>query len=620
MNINITIHQQNNSETFLFPKNESLFCLLRNKGFIAQTCGSGKCGKCRIKANSIPTNEELEKLTTDEIKNNIRLACYTRAFDGLEVTILDSSPLSVLTNFIKQEYEFYPLLEKIQINLMPPSLEDQEDDISRVLKASECQKHIFSLRDIAEISHLIHSYTQKHAGKEIPLTILRKDNILLKVSQDNRPNLAIAIDIGTTTLAASLINLENNGIIAVMGEANAQSSFGADVISRINQTIEETSPDFAKNIHSLQNIIVKQIETLKTNLLKQAHKEGYLSEIFDDVDAITITGNTTMIHLLCALPAKNISRAPFIPIVTEAMQLKATEINMQSKAFIFIMPSIASYVGSDIVAAMLAINAHKEKEPFLLLDLGTNAEIVLGYNNKFLTCSAAAGPCFEGASISCGIPGQAGAINKVFLNGNNEKGFEYTTINNEKAKGLCGSGVLDILALLLDTGIVDETGAIKDAGEISEETSNNFIKLSQSLITTKDGQKALSITDRITFTQKDIREIQLAKAAVRAGIHTLLDEANIAIKDIKNLYIAGGFGSAMSPTSATKIGLIPSELLSCTKAIGNGASLGVIKYTTEKNISEHINFIIENSKYLELSSSLAFNTYYVEHMLFPMNE
>lgn len=611
MNVSIIIHQHNASKTFSFPKDELISHLLRDKGFIALPCGVGKCGKCRIKANSIATKEEIEALSAQDISNNIRLACFTRAFDGLEITLLEDSPLIVLTNFIEQSYQFKPIVESVQIKITPPSLEDQRDDLKRVLEAAHCHEHIFTINDLIDLSYKIHSHAKEHEDVEIPLRVLRQEGMLLRVDEGVTPPLCIAIDVGTTTIAATLINITNYETIAVLGEANNQASFGADVISRINQTIEESNTDFEKNILALQNAVVTQIENLQKNLLTKAFQEGHLPEVYTDVDYIAITGNTTMMHLLCALPAKNISRAPFIPIAIEPMRLRASEIHMQSRSIIYIMPSIASYVGADIVAAMLSVDAHCAKEPFLLLDLGTNAEIVLGYDKKFLACSAAAGPCFEGASLSCGLAGKAGAINHVEFS-DNEKGFAYSTINNEQAKGLCGSGVLDTLALLLDAGIIDETGMMLESEDISEE----YRKLAGSLSKVQKEQSAFILCENVYLSQKDVREVQLAKSAVRAGIHTLLAEANIKLEDVKNLYIAGGFGSAMSPKSAAKIGLIPQELLHCTKAVGNAASHGVIKYATEKNVLEHVDYIVRKTRYLELSSSSVFTGFYVEHMVF----
>lgn len=591
MNIKISNYNQESSVTLSTPISVSISDLLRDHGFGMQCCGNAKCGKCRIIADTVPTKEEKNLLSQKDLDKGIRLACHTMTKDHLQIQLLEHLPMTVVTTFNYKNYTFSPLVEKIKIKVPLPELEDQRDDLKRIMQLAKCKDHTLCIEQLIALSKYIHNQSEN-----FELFVLRQNQTLLGISE-NSSHLALCVDIGTTTIAANLLDINTNKVLLSLGEANAQSSFGSDVISRINQTIEETAPDFEKNIAKLQEIAVNQINFLKTKLLKETQQE------VDDVDFITITGNTTMMHFLCGMPAKNISRAPFIPVCTDAMRIPAKNIAINSNAIVFLMPGISSYVGADIVASLLAVNAYSNKESFLLLDLGTNAEIVLGHKGKFIACSAAAGPCFEGASLHNGMAGQAGAVNHVFLTKN---GFEYTTINNEKPKGICGSGVLDIVALLLNTNTIDETGSL------DTEPSH----LAKYIITFENGQKAFRVCDDIYFTQKDIREVQLAKAAIRAGIHTLLDYAGLDICEIKHLYIAGGFGSAMSAESAAKIGLIPNELLPYTDTIGNGASFGVIKYASEENVTDHVNYIIENCTYLELSTMPLFTALYVEQMIF----
>lgn len=314
-------------------------------------------------------------------------------------------------------------------------------------------------------------------------------------------------------------------------------------------------------------------------------------------------------HLLCGLPAVHISRAPFIPMTMETYRLSGHTLGLQSNAQVFLLPSISAYIGADIVAALLAANAHMPQKPFLLLDLGTNAEIVLGYNGHFVACSAAAGPCFEGASLSCGMPGQSGAISAVYAD-DADAGFSISTINNTPAKGLCGSGVLDAMAMLLQSGNIDETGLL--------EAQENAI--STAIQTDAKDQAFFVLADKVHLTQRDIREVQLAKAAVRAGIHALLDEAQIELDAIETLYIAGGFGSAMKPESAALVGLIPQALVSRTKVLGNAAGLGVVRYATELDAQKHVQTLITATRYLELSALPSFTDTYVEQMLFTLEE
>lgn len=377
-----------------------------------------------------------------------------------------------------------------------------------------------------------------------------------------------------------------------MGEQNAQAPYGADVISRIRSEMEWQS-NGCKGENPLFHAITSQIDRLLQQLL---HKHN-----LEDVDFIVFTGNTTMMHMLCGIPGEFISKAPFIPVLQNAQRLHAEELGIHSQAVCYLMPCISSYIGADIVASLLAANAHHPQEPFILIDLGTNAEIVLSYKNKLLSCSAAAGPCFEGATLSCGMAGQKGAIAEVCSD--DEKGFTCTTIGEGEAKGICGSGVLDILALLLDKGIVDETGRL-------EENVPEFAKYLH--------DDSFYLTDKVYFSQKDIREVQLAKSAVRAGIEILLKEASLSFADINKLYLAGGFGSALRKESAVRIGLIPQELGDKVHVLGNGACFGALRYVTEAHVQEGVKELIQKMQYIELSSHAGFSDAYIENMIFPV--
>ena len=404
---------------------------------------------------------------------------------------------------------------------------------------------------------------------------------------------ALIVDIGTTTVAALLVDTARRRVVAARGEHNAQSPYGADVISRIRHETEWEEHRNGPN--PLQQAISKQISAMLAGLLEQAG--------IGDVDFLSLTGNTTMMHLLCGLPGEHIGKAPFIPATLEPMRLPAADLGIASQAPAFLLPGISAYIGADIVASLLAADAHRSQPPFLLVDLGTNAETVLCANGMFYACSAAAGPCFEGATLSCGMAGQDGAIDTV--SPDPERGLSFTTIGGAPARGLCGSGVLDALALLLDAGLVDETGRLEaDASPLGARITDD----------------ALAFTDSVRFTQKDIREVQLAKAAVRAGIDILLREAGMETADVARLYLAGGFGSAMRPESAARIGLIPEELSDRATVLGNAAGSGALRYATEEGAAESALGIIRRTRYIELSAHAGFTDAYVERMLFPERE
>lgn len=583
MSVQIYVHTQNERLTFSCEEGAAVSSLLRENGLLALPCGVGKCGKCLIYASTKPCTEEINLLGSEKIAQGLRLACYTKAKENLEITIPGRNELEVLTQYSAMDYVFDPLVKRRKVTVAEPTLDDQRPDLQRVLDALSLDAYFLNFSKLKSLPYALRADEFNYAAVE--------NGCFINWGKDEN-SYGLVIDIGTTTVAVCLINTTTGEILASVGEQNAQAPYGADVISRIRSEMEWQS-NGCKGENPLFHAITSQIDRLLQQLL---HKHN-----LEDVDFIVFTGNTTMMHMLCGIPGEFISKAPFIPVLQNAQRLHAEELGIHSQAVCYLMPCISSYIGADIVASLLAANAHHPQGPFILIDLGTNAEIVLSYNNKLLSCSAAAGPCFEGATLSCGMAGQKGAIAEVCSD--DEKGFTCTTIGEGEAKGICGSGVLDILALLLDKGIVDETGRL-------EENVPEFAKYLH--------DDSFYLTDKVYFSQKDIREVQLAKSAVRAGIEILLKEASLSFADINKLYLAGGFGSALRKESAVRIGLIPQELGDKVHVLGNGASFGALRYVTEAHVQEGVKELIQKMQYIELSSHAGFSDAYIENMIFPV--
>lgn len=583
MNVHIYVHNQNEHLVFSCEEGAAVSFLLREKGLLALPCGVGKCGKCLIYASTEPCKEEIKLLGSEKIAQGLRLACYTKAKENLEITIPTRNEMEVLTQYNAMEYAFEPFIKRKKAAVDEPTLEDQRPDLKRVLDAMALDEYFLNFSKLKRLPYALRENAFNYAVIE--------NGCFINWGKDEN-SYGLVIDIGTTTIAVCLINTTTKEILASVGEQNAQAPYGADVISRIRQEMEWQS-NGCRGENPLFHAVTAQIDRLLQQLLQKNNLE--------DVDFIVFTGNTTMMHMLCGIPCEFISKAPFIPVLQNAQRLHAEQLALHSQAVCYLMPCISSYIGADIVASLLAANAHHPQEPFVLIDLGTNAEIVLSYDNKFLSCSAAAGPCFEGATLSCGMAGQKGAIDKVFSD--KEKGFTYSTIGNSPAQGICGSGVLDILALLLDKKIVDETGRLEE----------NIPEFAQYL-----HDDSFYLTDKVYFSQKDIREVQLAKSAVRAGIEILLKEASLSFADINKLYLAGGFGSALRKESAVRIGLIPQELGDKVHVLGNGASFGALRYMTEAHVQEGVKELIQKMQYIELSSHAGFSDAYIENMIFPV--
>lgn len=406
-------------------------------------------------------------------------------------------------------------------------------------------------------------------------------------------NFGFAVDVGTTTVAVYCYNLSTGEIIAHNAFFNPQSSYGGDVISRIESALGGNDIELA---------------TVLRNALTASFEKICSDANFDCgmIDIIVITGNTTMMYLLLEENVSPLSKAPFEikNYLGEFYSASECGINGFRNARVYIPRTMSSFVGSDITcSALSAFHAIDRDRVSLIIDIGTNGEMALVKDDKLVCCSTAAGPAFEGAGITMGSIAADGAINKVYI----EQGkIKYTTINNDKAIGICGSGLIDAVSVFLQLGLVDETGCID---EFNEEYSE--------YITEYDDGPAVRIgNSEIIITQKDIRTVQLAKAAICAGVYSLINEINIEIGAIDKLLLAGGFGSFINVNNAGEMGLIPKQLVNKTVAIGNAAGMGASMILLSKKEMEKSYKIAEESKTLNLSTSAYFMDKYVECMMF----
>jgi uncharacterized 2Fe-2S/4Fe-4S cluster protein (DUF4445 family) len=407
----------------------------------------------------------------------------------------------------------------------------------------------------------------------------------------------IALDLGTTTLAASLINLQNGNEIAVTGSINPQVACGDDVISRIKHAANQAGID------ELQRLVIGQINGMIDPLCRQ----GGIKR--QDIYEITIAGNTTMEHLFCGIDPTPLGQLPFKPSWRGANTLKASELNIgiNPEGIVYMFPIIGGFVGGDIASDILAADILNQPQPVLLVDIGTNGEIVLVNNNKIMAASTAAGPAFEGARISCGMRAANGAIEQVKFDGD----CIYGVIGNVEPTGICGSGLIDITAELLNAGIVDYTGRIDPSVEVPP-------KIAQRITVDTNGQPAFVIEKNIEITQQDIRQIQLAVGAIRAGINIMLKKAGINASDLKRILIAGGFGSFIRRNHAQRIGLLPANIdHQIISFIGNsslaGAKLALLSVKARQKAQE----FAKQAQHIELSADSDFQNEFASAMIFP---
>lgn len=511
-------------------ENESIMnALLRQGIYVSAVCGGrGTCGKCRIQVveGSLPvTPSDEKKLKKEELDAGFRLAC--KAVPEGDCTI---------------------------------RLHFQTDEAFNVVAGRESAA-------AQEKTVLGHAAAREKAVSEY----------------------AVAIDIGTTTLAMQLLDLDTRKAVRTYTGINHQRAYGSDVISRI-----QASNDGKKEL--LRKSICQDLLAGIREMKESMEIAG------DQVKEAAIGGNTTMGHLLMGFSCEHLGIFPFRPVDISTIRRPFSEIleSDELDCDIVLLPGISTYVGGDITSGLLSCGFAENEKVCLLVDLGTNGEMAVGNRDKILVTSTAAGPAFEGGNISWGMGSVAGAISNVKIT---DGKASVTTIQDAEPEGLCGTGVIETAAELVRAGLVDETGLL------DEEYFADGFPLA-----------AASSGDTITFTQKDVREIQLAKAAVRAGMETLLLRYGVSYDQIDTLYLAGGFGFHIDKDKAVDIGLLPKALQDRIKAVGNSSLSGAKQYILDEEAKQKVEHIIGISREVELSTDPDFNELYMDYMYFECDE
>lgn len=573
---------------------------------IAAPCGgNGTCGKCKIMIEEgdlpEPLEQERKLLTPDEIAGGVRLACHIVPQSPLTVRVIGTSGSARIkeSGGLPFKGDINPLVQRIIVTMDAGDISDQRSYEKRVLD---------SLPPGAVLSHQVRAglpVLQKEKIYDVIITLCGDEITRIEAAEGMKETnaYAVAVDIGTTTVVAYLIDLKTGRIAATASGLNSQKSYGADVVSRIDYI----GSDPAKLLE-LQKKIVRQIEALTLDVLRKGHIDS------EDLLGLFIAGNTTMMHIIQGLSPESIALAPFLPISIESMILSPREISSvlpDHIRYIFI-PSLASYIGADIISGILSTEMIDSDDLSLLVDIGTNGEIVLGNRSKMISCSTAAGPAFEGANIRCGVAGIPGAVSAVTGEGHT---FAWETIPGGDTIGICGSGIIDMTAYLLRSRLADYTGRIQDDSDWGENPPAGSEYLEQTEEETRFAWEDENI--KLYFSQKDLREVQLAKGSIAAGINTLIKESGYKLDDIKHVYIAGGFGSYINKESALDIGLLPEGLRGKIRSVGNSCGGGVIRCALNKDELAKTETIRNHCEYIELSSNQSFQEEYMLSMYFP---
>ncbi len=573
--------------------------------------GKGLCGKCRIVvvAGTVSAPDKLERrrLSAMELASGERLACEVRIEGDVEVELPEQGAPSIVSFAPQSRAIPDPPVRIVVVSPQVPGLENQSDDETRLLEAialeyvrtgySALPPRRVALEALPALARLCRGDSPILVGAVIA------DGELIGIVpvRPGARTLGIGVDVGTTTMVCRLIDLGTGVHLGSLSELNAQRSFGADVISRIEAA---RSPE---GFESLRNRIRIQIAAMTKTLVEASGGAG------DDLICFAVAGNSTMLHLLSGVSPDAMASSPFTPAFLKRRIESAAALGFVDRpgCAAILLPGISAYVGSDIIAGITAIGLHKANERSIFLDLGTNGEIAFGGLGGILCCATAAGPAFEGAGIEKGIGGIAGAIDSVWIE---DGALRFGTIGNAPSTGICGSGIVDAAAVLLDCGIVDSSG------RMLEESEAHVLPPQLSVLISTGSRGPIVYLDRgrgIYLSQADIRAIQLAKAAIAAGMATLLALSGVATGDVDRLYLAGGFGSLLDARSAARIGLIPPGLENRTVVVGNVSCAGATEACLSRASLEACDRACELCSYVELSSRADFIAAYIEAMMFP---
>ncbi len=570
--------------------------------YLSSICGGdGYCGKCKViidegQFESRPTT----LLTPDETRENIVLACQTKVLSDMTVTVpkyhsLETSQILMDTDAHRFSeltgeptagvFEYDPLVKKMCLEMTPPSVQEHTADHERLYLAIRKQIDAPIMQTGFRILQQLSEVLIK-ANYKVAVTIGRRGGTteLIEIEPGGRceTNFAVAVDLGTTTVVAHLIDLTNATTVDTEATYNSQINFGEDYIRRIIYAEENDAFDEMQNriVHDVNDLIVTLASRQKIDL--------------QDITAVICAGNTAMVHFLLNLDSRRIRREPYVASAGFVPPIRAAEVGIQinKRGLLYCLPSVAAYIGSDIVAGVLTTRIYTKKGISLFVDIGTNGEVVLG-NRDWLTCaSSSAGPAFEGSGVKHGMRAQAGAIEKLDIL--SDGSIEYKTVGNKHPVGICGSGLLDTLAELFINGIIDRTG--------------RFITNGETRVAEGDEGKQFQIVpadnshQEIVITQADINNLVRSKAGVFAAIRVLMEATQTKTEDLEAVYLAGGFGNFLNVKQAVTIGMLPDVPLDKIQFVGNTSIAGAKTVLMSRKALETAEEIANSMTYFDLMS------------------
>ncbi|KTE92634.1 metal-binding protein [Desulfitobacterium hafniense] len=575
---------------------------------LESTCGGrGTCGKCKVQVDPTLVDPALDMgkfLSDSERKAGWVLACRYKVAEDLIVNLSESKDAHQRKTNLSQleDIDLAPSVKKYELKLAKPTVHDQTPDWDRLMAALPSPKIHFNRTLAAGLPQILHQ-------SNFHVTAVVDGNALLAVEPGDttQKSHGLAIDIGTTTTVVYLVDLLQGKILDSDALTNPQRVFGADVISRITHAAK--GPE---QLQQLQTVVVEGLNTIISRLCKRNDLKQ------EDIYQAVVVGNTTMSHLFLGIDPTYLAPAPFIPVFRQSVQVKAAELglNILKTGHVVVVPNVAGYVGADTVGVMIAAKVDQLPGYTLAVDIGTNGEIILAGGKRILTCSTAAGPAFEGAEIKYGMRAADGAIERVKITDD----VELAVIGNAKPIGICGSGLIDAIAQMAETGIIHESGRIVNT---PEDLAKLPPKLQERIRNAEGGyefvlawEKDTGLKEDVVLTQKDVRELQLAKGAILAGIKILMKEMGIGLEQLDRVLLAGAFGNYISKEAALRIGLLPDVPLEKIRAIGNAAGDGAKMILLSKEERKRAALLAELAEHLELSTRSDFQEEFIEALSF----
>ncbi len=580
-------------------------------GVRSECGGKGLCGKCRVivkdsKALSDLTEIERRFLQTSEVESGYRLACQARILNDVKVIIPPESRVmfrKIQVVGMERPVRLNPAVKKFHITLPMPTLSDIRPDHDRLLDTLSSVMKI----DNSEMEMDYEIYKRlpdiiRNSSFDVTVTIWDNRRII-SVEPGNTSNelFGFAVDIGTSKIVGYLVNLTTGEVLDVESVENPQIMYGEDIMSRITFAIAKP-----ENLEILQKLVVDEIN----KIINEACRKTGISP--QRIYEVVVVGNTAMHHFLLGIQPKYVALSPYVPAVKKQINVKAKElhVNINSFGIVTVLPIVAGFVGADAVADVLATGIHESDVLSLLVDIGTNTEVFLGNSEDLLSCSCASGPAFEGMHIKHGMKAVTGAIERVSISSNFE--VKYKTVGDTRPTGLCGSAMIDAIAEMFKRGIINDKGSFN-------------LQIKTSRLRKSDGEVEFVIAwghetatgKDITLTQHDIREIQLAKAAIFTGCSILMKRKNVDEEKIDRVLVAGAFGNYINPESAKVLGLLPDVPIKKIKFVGNTAIAGAKMALTSKEARKEANKISKKIRYLELAACPDFKEEFLNAIFIP---